>query len=145
MQTVNMECVNLVSNQGYFILALLILSGLGGVGFHALWSGRLALVDFNKSDLSNKSNLKRLFIPALIVALICMIIPIVFIIANTDFSKCLEAPDLGSSLNIILTFILPVQGTGIILSTLVCALIGFIWYWIFGAIVYFITRGKGRA
>ncbi len=135
-----MDCVALTSRVGYIILFFLGLVGLGGVGLNRWWSSDLKFFDFSRADSTNKRNLKRLLLPSLIAALISMFIPIIAIISSSEFRNCLEDPDLGNFLPNILTFFLPVVGTGIYVSVFVCAFTGFIAYWVFGLIFYLIQK-----
>jgi hypothetical protein len=128
-----MECVELVQRYGLMILVVLTLFGIIGIGLHIWWSSKLKFFDFKGADSTKKGNLKRLFIPSILVSFISLLTPIVAVLVSSEFRQCLEDPEIVSFLSRFWVYILPVKGTGPSISALVCGFLGFIAYWIFGS------------
>ncbi len=140
-------CIGLVQRDGWIILVVLILIGLGGVGLHIWWSSKLAFFNFSKADSTNKGNFKRLFYPLIPISLLSLSTPIVAVLISSEFRMCLEDPKIVPYLNRFWVYVLPVKGTGPAISALVCVLLGVIVYWIFGFVLKLISpimeRGGG--
>lgn len=138
-----MDCVELVSRNGWIILIILAIIGLFGVGLHVWWSSRLSFFRFDKADTRNKGNLKRLLYPLIPVSLLSLFTPILAIILSAEFRSCLEDPKIVPFLSRMWVYVLPVVGTGVGVSSAVCIFIGNIAYWGVGLILFLITRTRG--
>ncbi len=138
-----MDCVELVQRNGLMLLVALALVGLAGVGLHVWWSSRLTFFKFDQQDTTNKGNLKRLLYPLILVSILALLTPIVSVIVSSEFRECCEDRSLPGYLSGIWLFVLPVVGTGIGISAVVCAVIGGIAYWVFGLFAYLIARARG--
>lgn len=138
-----MDCVELVQRNGWIILVILAIIGLGGVGLHVWWSSRLSFFSFDKSDTRNKGNIKRLLYPLMPVSLLSLFAPILAIILSAEVRSCLEDPKIVPYLSKIWIYVLPVVGTGVGVSSAVCIFIGNIAYWGLGLILFLIARTRG--
>lgn len=138
-----MDCVELVSRNGWIILIILAIIGLFGVGLHVWWSSRLSFFRFDKADTRNKGNLKRLLYPLIPVSLLSLFTPILAIILSAEFRSCLEDPKIVPFLSRMWVYVLPVVGTGVGVSSAACIFIGNIAYWGVGLILFLITRTRG--
>lgn len=136
-----MDCVELVHRNGWIILVILMIIGACGVCIHVWWSSRLSFFKFGgQGDATNKGDLKRLLWPLIPVSVLGLFTPIVAVLASSELRDCLKDTTLPDYLSGIWLYILPVVGTGIGVSAVVCAVIGNIFYWIFGLILYLIFR-----
>lgn len=138
-----MDCVELVQRNGLMLLVVLALIGLAGVGLHVWWSSRLTFFKFDQQDTTNKGNLKRLLYPLIVIFIFALLTPIVSVMVSSEFRQCCEDRSLPGYLSGIWLFVLPVVGTGIGISAVVCAVVGGIAYWVFGLIAYLIARTRG--
>ncbi len=138
-----MDCIELAQRNGLMLLFLLAAIGLGGVGLHVWWSSRLSFFRFDQQDTADKKNLRRLLYPMILVLVVALLAPIFSVVVSTEFRECCEDRSLPGYLAGIWVFILPVVGTGIAVSAVVCAVFGAAAYWIFGFFVYLIARTRG--
>jgi hypothetical protein len=138
-----MDCVELVPRNGLLILGALALIGWVGVGFHVWWSSRLTFFKFDQQDTTNKGNFKRLLYPLIPVSILALLTPVVAVIAFPEFRGCLEDPSITGYLSKIWLYLLPVVGTWIGASAVVCIFIAMAAYWLFGMIIYLIARARG--
>lgn len=139
-----MACVELVERIGKTILISLV--GIGGLGviFHAWLSSELAFFDFGKLNSIKKGNLKRLFIPLILVFVLSLLTPLMFILVSPELKGCLENSKLASYLGVFWSYVFPVVGTGLAISSLLCAFIGSVAYFGIGLVSYLITKWRDK-
>ncbi len=134
-------CLPLIESKAKVLLVLIFLFSIGGIGWHILLTRKLAFVNFEEDRPVKKEKL-RLFLPMVVVIIICLFLPVIMVSGSIDLKDCLDDPDVRKFIVSPWNVIMPARGWEITL--LVDAALGMAFYWIIGLILWFLTQKMRR-
>jgi uncharacterized membrane protein len=130
--------LSLITDSATFLLIVIVCLSALAVFWHVWLTRRMSFVNFEINEGKTLKAMIRLWLPMVVVMLVCVILPLIFVLFSPDLKDYLDDPDTTQFVNFPWSWLLPARGWGITMAF--DALLGGLLYWLMGGILWIITH-----